>query len=107
MRSKAGKLWTSLTLALLLALSALFAPLTAEVENQAEAAPVAQHETADGHSHSGPGPCHKAAACEVPVALQPWQQVSITEKAGKLAVVLNDSGLASVAPEAHLPPPKT
>ncbi|QAX28849.1 hypothetical protein [Leisingera sp. NJS204] len=107
MRSKAGKLWTSLTLVLLLALSAFFAPLTAEVDNRAEAVPVAQHETADGHSHSSPGLCHKAAACEVPVALQPCQQVSITEKAGKLAVALNDSGLASVAPEAHLPPPKT
>ncbi|QBR36075.1 hypothetical protein ETW23_07900 [Leisingera sp. NJS201] len=106
MRSKAGKLWTSLTLALLLVLSALFAPLTAEVESQVEAAPVAQHETADGHSHYRTGLCHKAAACEVPVALQPWQQVTITEKAGKLAVVLNDFGLASVAPEAHLPPPK-
>ncbi|WP_082020379.1 MULTISPECIES: hypothetical protein [unclassified Leisingera] len=106
MRSKAGKLWTSLTLALLLALSALFAPLTAEIENRAEAVTVAQHETADGHSHSSTGLCHKAAACEVPVALQVWQQVSIIGKAGKLAVVLNDFGLASVAPEAHLPPPK-
>ncbi|MEX5566029.1 hypothetical protein SM764_21705 [Pseudophaeobacter sp. 1A16562] len=107
MRSKAGKLWTSLTLALLLALSALFAALTAEVANQAEVVPVALHEAAEWHSHSNSGLCHKAAACEVSAALQPWQQVSIIEKAGKLAVALSDSVLASVALEAHLPPPKT
>ena len=106
MRHKAGKLWTSLALALVLALSALFAPLTAEAEDQAEGVSVAQHETVDGPSHSSPGPCHKAAACEAPVALQLWQKVSIAEKAGKLAVVLKDFGLASAAPEAHLPPPK-
>lgn len=106
MRHTAGKLWTSLTLALVLALSALFAPLTSEAENQSEGVSVAQHETVDGHSHSSPVPCRKAAACEVSFAVQPWRKVSIAEKAGKLAVVLNDSGLAYAAPEAHLPPPK-
>ncbi|KIC20052.1 hypothetical protein RA20_10825 [Leisingera sp. ANG-Vp] len=106
MRQRAAKLWTALALALMLAMSALLAPLTAETEGQSAAAAVAQHEKADGHSHASPGPCHKAAACEVPVALQPWQQPSIAENTGKLTVLINGAGLSSAAPEAHLPPPK-
>ena len=106
MRQRAAKLWTALTLALVLAMSALLAPLTAETEGQAAVAAIAQHEGADSHSHASPGPCHKAAACEVPVALQPWQKLSIAENIGKLSVLLNGSGQASAAPEAHQPPPK-
>lgn len=106
MRQRAAKLWTAFALALVLAMSALLAPLTAEAEGQAAVAAAAQHEEADSHTHTGSGPCHKAAACEVPVALQPWQKLSVAENTGKLSVLLNGSGQASAMPEAHIPPPK-
>lgn len=106
MRQKAVKLWTTFALALLLAMSAFFAPLTANAESETAIAAVIEHETADEHAHVGAGPCHKAAACEAPVALLHWQKLAISAHAGKLSVMLKGSGQASNAPEAHLPPPK-
>lgn len=106
MRKYAGKMWISL--ALMLALSALFLPQAANAEGQPTDAFAVQHETAGSHDTSGPDPdlCHKVATCETPVIPQLWQKSFPSEVTGKLAVALKLSGLASVAPEAHLPPPK-
>ncbi|WP_343211371.1 hypothetical protein QEZ52_22825 (plasmid) [Aliisedimentitalea scapharcae] len=106
MRSKAGKQWTAFLLALLLAMSAISAHLTAEAEGPVENAAVYQHGTEEGHNHSALGQCHQASACEGSAALQVWQQSSIIIEAGELAVVPVSLSLASLAPEAHLPPPK-
>jgi|GEM_PF-4065940 len=106
MRSKAGRLWTAFRLALLLAMSAISAHLITEAEGPFENATVYQYETKEGHNHFALGKCHKASACEGSASLQVWQQSSIIMEAGELTVVPSSLSLASLAPEAHLPPPK-
>jgi len=106
MRQRAEKMCTSLALALLLTLSAFFAPLTAEIDHRGSPDMAAQHQTADAHNHTGVSSCHKIAACEVPVAMLPRDRVALAGAASNVTFSLNDRAPASMALEAPLPPPK-
>jgi hypothetical protein len=101
-----GENWKILVLALLLAFSALAAPIGGKAFSHAETRAVFEIERHDAQLQVDEGHCHKFGSCEAPAVLLRRLKAGSAGRSTRAVFTRGSPADASSTPTANLPPPK-